>query len=76
MTGPSLSPPSGLSRETSEVLNRVIISMPEIDIELERERMADPILSSAAAGPKVRRKAVAVGERGSGKGRLIRLAVS
>lgn len=38
--------PSGLSREASEVLNRVIISKPEVDIERERERMAEAVPSS------------------------------
>lgn len=36
----------GLSREPSEVLNRVVISQPEVDIERERERMAEAIPSS------------------------------
>lgn len=40
------SSPSGLSREASEVLNRVIISKPEVDIERERERMAEAVPSS------------------------------
>ncbi|RKF56128.1 putative serine threonine protein kinase [Golovinomyces cichoracearum] len=33
--------PTGPSREASEVLNRIIISHPEVDIERERERMAE-----------------------------------
>ena len=41
--------PGGLSREASEVLNRVIISQPEVDIERERERMAEAIPSSPTA---------------------------
>ena len=41
--------PSGLSREASEVLNRVIISKPEVDIERERERMAEAVPSSPTA---------------------------
>lgn len=45
-TGTGTSSPSGLSREASEVLNRVIISKPEVDIERERERMAEAIPSS------------------------------
>jgi protein-serine/threonine kinase len=36
------------SREASEVLNRVIISKPEVDIDRERERMAEAIPSSDA----------------------------
>ncbi|KAF8854796.1 hypothetical protein BDZ45DRAFT_26998 [Acephala macrosclerotiorum] len=35
--------PTGLSREASEVLNRVIISNPEADTERERERMAKAV---------------------------------
>ncbi|RKF59292.1 putative serine threonine protein kinase [Erysiphe neolycopersici] len=35
--------PTGPSREASEVLNRIIISHPEEDIERERERMAEAI---------------------------------
>ena len=37
------SSPSGLSREASEVLNRLIISKPEVDLERERERMAEAV---------------------------------
>ena len=44
--GTGNSSPSGLSREASEVLNRVIISKPEVDIDRERERMAEAIPSS------------------------------
>lgn len=39
----------GPSREASEVLNRVVISNPEVDIERERERMAEAIPSSPAS---------------------------
>jgi protein-serine/threonine kinase len=39
----------GPSREPSEVLNRVVISKPEVDIERERERMAEAIPSSPAS---------------------------
>lgn len=39
----------GLSREASEVLNRVVVSKPEVDIERERERMAEAVPSSPAA---------------------------
>ncbi|KAI6251314.1 Fatty acyl-CoA synthetase and RNA processing-associated kinase 1 [Erysiphe necator] len=35
--------PTGPSREASEVLNRIIISHPEEDLERERERMAEAI---------------------------------
>ena len=41
--------PGGLSREASEVLNRVVISKPEVDIERERERMAEAVPSSPAS---------------------------
>ena len=49
MTNTSTSSPSGLSREASEVLNRVVISKPEVDIERERERMAEAVPSSPTA---------------------------
>jgi protein-serine/threonine kinase len=39
----------GLSREGSEVLNRVVISRPEVDIEREKARMAEAIPSSPAS---------------------------
>lgn len=42
-TGPST---PGLSREGSEVINRVIISRPEVDIDREKARMAEAIPSS------------------------------
>ncbi|KAH7389183.1 hypothetical protein BKA64DRAFT_132876 [Cadophora sp. MPI-SDFR-AT-0126] len=38
--------PAGPSREASAVLNRVIVSKPEVDIDRERERMAEAIPSS------------------------------
>lgn len=38
--------PNGPSREASEVLNRVIISQPEVDIDREQERMREVIPSS------------------------------
>jgi protein-serine/threonine kinase len=41
--------PAELSREASEVLNRVIISKPEVDIEREQERMREAIPSSPNA---------------------------
>jgi protein-serine/threonine kinase len=43
------SPPEQLSREASEVLNRVIISKPEVDIEREQERMREAVPSSPNA---------------------------
>lgn len=43
--------PRGPSREPSEVLNRVIISKPEVDIDRERERMAEAIPSSPLSQP-------------------------
>lgn len=45
-TIPGIPSPRGPSREASEVLNREIISPPEVDIERERERMAEAIPSS------------------------------
>jgi protein-serine/threonine kinase len=41
--------PTGLSREASEVLNRVIVSKPEVDIEREQQRMAEAVPSSPNA---------------------------
>jgi protein-serine/threonine kinase len=38
--------PNGPSREASEVLNRVVISKPEVDLDRERERMAEAVPSS------------------------------
>ncbi|KAG0651486.1 Serine threonine-kinase kin4 [Hyphodiscus hymeniophilus] len=50
MSTTGTSSPSGLSREASEVLNRVVVSKPEVDIERERERMAEAVpLSPTAA---------------------------
>lgn len=49
MANTGTSSPSGLSREASEVLNRVIVSKPEVDIERERERMAEAVPSSPTA---------------------------
>jgi protein-serine/threonine kinase len=46
MAGTGPSSPSGPSREASEVLNRMIVSEPEVDIEREQERMAEAIPSS------------------------------
>lgn len=40
------SSPGGLSREASEVLNRLVISKPEVDIEREHERMVEAHPSS------------------------------
>jgi protein-serine/threonine kinase len=37
---PPVSPPSGPSREASEILNSILVSPPEIDIERERQRQA------------------------------------
>lgn len=42
---------SALSREASEVLQRVVVSKPEVDIEREQERMAEAIPSSATQTP-------------------------
>lgn len=43
----------GLSHEASEVLNRVMVSDPKVDLERERERMAEAIPTFAAAPPPV-----------------------
>jgi protein-serine/threonine kinase len=53
--GAPLSTPNGLSREGSEILNRVVISKPEVDLdrERERERMAEAQPQSATSDPKV-----------------------
>jgi protein-serine/threonine kinase len=42
----SVSSPNDLSREGSEILNRVVVSKPEVDIERERARMAEAKPSS------------------------------
>lgn len=41
-------PPSGPSRQNSEVLNRVVVSKPEVDLDRERERIAESIPSAPA----------------------------
>ncbi|KAI9744590.1 MAG: hypothetical protein M1818_002119 [Claussenomyces sp. TS43310] len=43
------SPTSGPSREASAILNRVVVSQPEVDIEREQERMAEAKLPSRQA---------------------------
>lgn len=45
--------PAELSHEASEVLNRVMVSDPKVDLERERERMAEAVPSSAAAPPVI-----------------------
>ncbi|KAK6612666.1 Fatty acyl-CoA synthetase and RNA processing-associated kinase 1 [Botrytis cinerea] len=45
--------PAGLSHEASEVLNRVVVSDPKVDMERERERMAEAVPSAVAAPPVV-----------------------
>ncbi|KAG9245492.1 hypothetical protein BJ878DRAFT_541219 [Calycina marina] len=44
--GSGVTSPGDLSREASEVLNRVVVSKPEVDVERERERMAEATPSS------------------------------
>ncbi|KAG9235951.1 hypothetical protein BJ875DRAFT_250675 [Amylocarpus encephaloides] len=67
--------PGGLSREASEVLNRVIISKPEVDLDRERERMAEALPSSPASQSTPRGLAVVGSEgvedagRGGGRSR-------
>ncbi|POS84313.1 hypothetical protein EPUL_005643 [Erysiphe pulchra] len=58
--------PTGPSREASEVLNRIIISHPEEDIERERERMAESI--PVSKGTPVSTTATANGGNGSTRG--------
>lgn len=45
--------PAGLSHEASEVLNRVVVSDPKVDMERERERMAEAVPNAVAAPPVV-----------------------
>ncbi|KAF7960630.1 hypothetical protein EAE96_000306 [Botrytis aclada] len=45
--------PAGLSHEASEVLNRVVVSDPKVDLERERERMAEAVPNAVAAPPVV-----------------------
>jgi protein-serine/threonine kinase len=62
--------PSGPSREASEILSRVVISKPEVDIDRERERMAEAVPSSPPSQATPRALAV-VGNEGvedSGRG--------
>ena len=46
MTSTGNSSPSGPSRQSSEVLSRVVVSKPEVDLDRERERMAEAVPSS------------------------------
>ncbi|KAB8304213.1 hypothetical protein EYC80_003631 [Monilinia laxa] len=48
---PAGTPSAALSHEASEVLNRVMVSDPQVDVDRERERMAEAVPSSAAAPP-------------------------
>ncbi|KAJ8066103.1 hypothetical protein OCU04_005194 [Sclerotinia nivalis] len=43
--------PAGLSHEASEVLNRVLVSDPKVDLGRERERMAEAAPNAAPAPP-------------------------
>lgn len=51
--------PNGLSREGSEIINRIVVSNPEVDLERERERMVEaqpdgkPVTGSNATGSEV-----------------------
>jgi protein-serine/threonine kinase len=53
MANASAPSPNGLSREGSEILNRVVVSKPEVDLERERERMAEAQPSSTTTDGKV-----------------------
>ena len=60
-----------VSREASEVLNRMVVSKPEVDIERERERMAEAIPSSPHSQQTPRGALAVVGNEGvedSGRG--------
>lgn len=46
-------PPTQLSREASEVLNRMVVSQPEEDIQREKERMEEAIPSSPTTAQQV-----------------------
>ncbi|RDW87810.1 hypothetical protein BP5796_03504 [Coleophoma crateriformis] len=46
---PAATTPTGPSREASEVLNRMIVSKPEVDLDRERERMAEAVPASPVA---------------------------
>ncbi|KAJ5037171.1 uncharacterized protein L3040_007351 [Drepanopeziza brunnea f. sp. 'multigermtubi'] len=49
VSGAAAQSPSAPSREASAVLNRVIVSKPEVDLDRERDRMAEAIPSSPAS---------------------------
>jgi len=56
----------GLSREASEVLNRVVISKPEVDIEREQERMAEAVQSSPLSEISTPMGALSIDDSGRG----------
>lgn len=58
--------PNGLSREGSEILNRIVISKPEVDLqrERERERMAEAQAPSATSNYKQSSELNVVGGEG------------
>jgi protein-serine/threonine kinase len=64
MANASAPSPNGLSREGSEILNRVIVSKPEVDLERERERMAEAQPSSITTDGKVITGLSVVGSEG------------
>ncbi|EHL01130.1 putative Serine/threonine-protein kinase KIN4 [Glarea lozoyensis 74030] len=61
--------PSGPSREASEILNRVVISKPEVDIDRERERMAEAVPSSPPSQATPRASEAVNNEGGEDSGR-------
>jgi protein-serine/threonine kinase len=64
MANTSAPSPNGLSREGSEILNRVVVSKPEIDLERERERMVEAQPSSTTTDGKVISGLSVVGSEG------------
>ncbi|CAG8980819.1 hypothetical protein HYALB_00003746 [Hymenoscyphus albidus] len=60
-TAMAVQSPTALSREASEVLNRVIVSKPEVDLDRERERMAEAVPSSPPSDQTPRREMAVVG---------------
>ncbi|RDL42351.1 Protein kinase-like (PK-like) [Venustampulla echinocandica] len=55
---------SGVSRDGGEILNRVVVSKPEVDIDRERERMAEAVPSSPASQAIPRGGLAVVGSEG------------
>ena len=62
-------PPTQLSREASEVLNRMVVSQPEEDIQREKERMEEAIPSSPTTAQHVQAPPVVQTEDGAAEQR-------